>query len=58
MIENENQSSNANPSVSPSNPSIISRMDINTSDVMITGSQPKSVPQKEVTNRLLFVAND
>ncbi|CAG2104743.1 unnamed protein product [Medioppia subpectinata] len=45
MLENESQPTNGE--VSHSSSTIISRMDINTSDITITGSQPKSLSQKE-----------
>ena len=49
MLENESQPTDAIQTTVPSNmSSIMSRMDINTSDIVITGSEPKSLSQKEV----------
>ncbi|XP_054156801.1 transmembrane protein 268-like [Oppia nitens] len=51
MLDNENRSANGDQqqhSVPMSNTSsILSRMDINTEDVIITGTQPKTLSQKE-----------
>ncbi|CAG2181376.1 unnamed protein product [Oppiella nova] len=44
MLENETLATNGQLSTTST---IISRMDINTSDITITGTQPKSVSQKE-----------
>ena len=49
MLENESQPTDAIQTTVPSTmSSIMSRMDINTSDIVITGSEPKSLSQKEV----------